>query len=202
MMFRQCSPFLSGSKTVLFLPILTFLALTFCSQKADHSDPQTSKIYHVPELDFDGKRSEELGKPLATHYTSSGEPFTGTQKVYHTENDRLHMEMFFEDGINTGSVTYEEDGDVIRQKHDRYLNEPYTKEIYVNEVLVHQNIPPTKSEDGIGHLRGWHENGQLSIEISYTGDQMYQGLLTEYDEEGNVIKQERYEDGELVETIK
>jgi hypothetical protein len=200
MMFLKYSPFRSGSKTALLLPILALL--TFCSQKADDSAPKTSKTYTVPELHFDGRRSKELGKPLATHYTSSGELFTGTQKVYHTENDSLHMKMFFEDGINTGSVIYEEDGDVIRQKHGRYLNGPYTKEIYENEVLVYQNIPPTESDDGMGHLRGWHKNGQPSVKVNYTGDQAYQGILTEYDKEGNIITQERYEDGELVETIK
>lgn len=199
---KQYSLFRSASRTAILMPIMALLILTFCSPKADFSDPKTSKTYPVPELHFDGKRSEELGKPLATHYTSSGEPFTGTQKVYHSDSDSLHMKMFFEDGINTGSVIYDEDGDVTRQKHGRYLNGPYTREIYDNEVLVYQNIPPTESEDGMGHLRGWHENGQLSVEVSYTGDQVYQGLLTEYDEEGNVIKQERYEDGELVETIK
>lgn len=200
MNFRQYLPFRSGSKTALLLPILALL--TFCSQKADYSDPQTKKIEHIPELHLDGERSEELGKPLATYYTSSGEPFTGTQKAYYVESDSLHMKMFFEEGINTGSVIYEEDGDVIRQKHGRYLDKPLLKEMYENGVLVYENIPPTESEDGMGHIRLWHNNGQLSVEVSYTGDQERQGLMTEYDKEGNIITQERYEGGEMVEKIK
>ena len=203
MMFRTHSPLRSWSKTVLLLPLLASLTLAFCSKKMVYtiSDLVPSKTYNVPELHFDGKRSEELGKPLATYYTSSGESFTGTQNVYYTQNDSLYMKLYFKDGINTGSLMHR-DGNVIRQKHGRYLNGPYTKEIYVNGVLVYQNIPPTESEDGIGHLRGWYKNGQLSVKVSYTGNQMYQGIMTSYDKDGNIIKQERYKDGKLVKRIK
>ncbi|NGP88470.1 M56 family metallopeptidase [Fodinibius halophilus] len=199
MMVRPFSLLRSGSKTVLLLPILALLTLTFCNKEREYKDQ--SPHYSDIELHFDKKRNEELGKPIDTHYTSSGEPFTGTQKIYYTENDSLYMEMYFEDGLNTGSVMYEEDGDVVRQKHGRYLDFTYTKEIYINEHLVYQNIPPTESEGGMGHLRGWHKNGQLSYEVSYTGDRVEQGIMTEYDEEGNIITQERYEDGEVVEKI-
>ncbi|MCH2450170.1 MAG: hypothetical protein MK198_08485 [Gracilimonas sp.] len=49
----------------------------------------------------------------------------------------------------------------------------------------------------------WHRsNGELAFEVFYTGDYVYQGLMTEYDEEGNIIMQERYEDGEMIEKIK
>ncbi|GAA5520649.1 hypothetical protein LQ318_02860 [Aliifodinibius salicampi] len=201
MMFRQYSPFRSGSKTALLWPFLALLTLTFCSQKADYSDSKTSKIYHDPELHFDGELSEELGKPLATHYTSSGEPFTGTQKVYYTENDSLHMELYFEDGLNTGSVQYK-DGDTIRIKSGIYQKFPRLQEMYVNDHLVYKDVFPTESEDGMGNIRMWHNNRQLSVKVNYTGDQVYQGLMTEYDKEGNIITQERYEDGEMVEKIK
>ncbi|WP_211359348.1 M56 family metallopeptidase [Fodinibius salinus] len=201
MMFRSYSRFRFGSKTAVLVPILALLTFTFCSKEREDTAQHSQTTYSDVELHFDSNRSEELGKPIATHYTSSGEPFTGTQKIYYTENDSLHMEMYFEDGINTGSVQYE-DGDTYRIKNGLYQNFPKMQEMYVNDTLVYKDIFPTKSEDGMGHIRLWHDNGQLSVEVSYTGDQVYQGLMTEYDKDGNIIKQERYEDGEVIETIK
>lgn len=203
-MIREYSPLRSGFKSFLLLPVLALLILTFCTKETDYSDSNSSRLYHVPELHVDFDRSEELGIPraLAARFTASGELFTGTQKVYFTKNDSLYMELYFEGGIHTGSkMTI--DGDIFRQVHTVYLNEPlFGKEIYVNGNISYENIPPTESEDGMGHIRTWHDNGQLGAEVTYTGDQVYHGLMTEYDEEGNIITQERYEDGELIEKIK
>ncbi|NGP77618.1 hypothetical protein G3570_13295 [Balneolaceae bacterium YR4-1] len=204
MMIKEYSPLRSGFKSFLLLPVLALLILTFCTKETDYSDSNSRRLYHVPELHVDFDRSEELGIPqaLSARFTASGELFTGTQKVYFTKNDSLYMELYFEDGIHTGSeMTI--DGDIFRQVHTVYLNEPlFGKEIYVNGNLSYENIPPTESEDGMGHIRTWHDNGQLGAEVTYTGDQIYQGLMTEYDEEGNIITQERYEDGEMVKKIK
>ena len=204
MMFRSYSPLRSCSKSLLLLPVLALLVLTFCIKKSDYADPNSDRLYHVPELHVDFNRSEELGIPraLAARFTASGELFTGTQKIYYTENDSLYMEYYFKDGIEKTVIHYEEDGDINRLEKGRYLNEPIIKEIYNNGNLAYENVPPTESEDGMGHVRLWHNNGQLSVEHSYTGDQVKQGLMTEYDEDGNITRQKRYEDGELVEMIK
>ncbi|MDZ7716065.1 MAG: hypothetical protein U5J95_07625 [Balneolaceae bacterium] len=202
MMVKEFSLSRSGTKAAVLVPIMALLILTFCSREREYEleNPQTT--YSDVELHLDGKRSEELGKPIDTYYTSSGEPFTGTQKIYYSDTDSLHMKQFFQEGIQTGAVIYYDDGDIVRQKHGIYLNKPLLKKMYENGILVYENIPPTESEDGMGHVRLWHKNGQLSVEHSYTGDQVKQGLMTEYDEEGNITKQGRYEDGELVEMIK
>ncbi|MEL7834253.1 hypothetical protein [Fodinibius sp. Rm-B-1B1-1] len=200
MMYRHYSPFRSILNTALLLPILVLL--TFCCKEAENKVQYPETTYSNVELHLDGKRDKKLEKPLGTHYTSSGEPFMGTRKIYYSDTDSLHMKQFFEDGIQTGSVIYYDDGDIVRQKHGIYLNKPHLKEMYENGILVYENVPPTQSKDGMGHVRLWYKNGQLSVEHSYTGDQVKQGLLTEYDEEGNITMQERYEDGELVETIK
>ena len=202
MIFRQYLPFRSGSKAAVLVPIIALLTLTFCSKEAEYKGQNIQTTYSDVELHLDGKRDQELSKPLGTHYTSSGEPFTGTQKIYYSDTDSLHMKQFFEDGIQTGAVINYDDGDIVRQKHGVYLNKPLLKEMYENGILVYENVPPSESEDGMGHVRLWHKNGQLSVEVSYTGDQERQGLMTEYDKEGNIITQKRYEDGEMVEKIK
>ena len=207
MMVKEFSFLRSGSKTVVLLPILALLMLTFCSKEREYKVDKPQTIYTNVELHLDGERDKELGKPLGTYYTSSGEPFTGTQKIYYTENDSLYMKQIFKDGIQTEAVIYYPDssplhGKIVRQKHGVYLDKPLLKEMYENEVMVYENVPPTESEDGMDHVRLWHDNGQLSVEHAYTGDQIKQGLMTEYDEEGNITRQERYENGEVVEVIK
>ena len=203
-MIREFSLVRAGSKSLLLLPLLALLILSFCSTKTDNSDQNSGKIYSVPELQIDAKRSQELGIPITmgAHFTSSGELFTGTQKVYYTKNDSLYMKAYFEDGIKTQSIFYMKNGDINRIVPGRYLDKPISKRIYNNGNLAYENVPPSESEDGMGYIRTWHENGQLGAEVTYTGDQVYQGLMTEYDEEGNIITQERYKDGELVEKIK
>ncbi len=206
MIIKSYSSVRSGSKSLLFLPILALLTLTFCTQKTDYTNLDFSTTYSDVELHYDANRSKELGMPvtLGAQFTSSGELFTGTQRVYYKENDSLHMELYFEDGLNVGSV-HERDGDIYRQVHGTYRDKRHFEEMYVNDVLVHKDIPPGKNEDGLGQVRMWHENGQLAFEsfyTGYTGNIVKQGLMTEYDEEGNIIQQERYEDGELVEKIK
>ncbi|WP_340105152.1 hypothetical protein [Rhodohalobacter sp. 8-1] len=199
----------SGLGKLRLLPLLALLTLTFCSKEPDLSDIKLSDLiepttYTDVKLQYDADRSEELGVPFFAQYTSNGDLFTGTQKVYYVENDSLHMELYYEDGFNTGSLMTK-DGDIYLQKSDLYLDKPHLEEMYVNEVLVYQDLHPGKTEDGLGHVRLWHRNGQLELEsfyTGYTGNKLKQGLMTEYDEEGRITIQQRYEDGELVEKIK
>jgi antitoxin component YwqK of YwqJK toxin-antitoxin module len=56
--------------------------------------------------------------------------------------------------------------------------------------------------DSLITTKAWHPNGQLAWEFQMTvpGGGMH-GLTTVYDENGDIVEQERYDDGELVETI-
>ena len=206
MMVRSHSRLRSVLKTALLLPLLALLTLTFCTKKTVYSESDLfpNKIYYsVPKLHPDPKRSEELGIPLTdgAQFTSSGEPFTGTKKVYYTKNDSLYMKQYYKDGIETGSLMYS-DGDSTIHKYDWSLHKPNLKESYTNGILVYKDVLPSESKDGMGHIRQWYKNGQLSYEVSYTGDHIKQGLMTEYNNEGNIIKQERYKDGKVVKKIK
>lgn len=199
----------SGSKKLVILPMLALLTLTFCSKEPDLSDVKLSDFiepttYTDVKLQYDADRSEELGVPFFAQYTSNGDLFTGTQNVYYVKNDSLYMELYYEGGFNTGSLMTK-NGDIYLQKHTLYMDKPHLEEMYVNEVLVYQDLNPGKTEDVLGHVRLWHRNGQLSFEsyyTGYTGNKLDQGLMTEYDEEGRIISQEMYEDGELIEKVK
>ncbi len=214
MMGKSISKVKVGAIWLFLLPLSVALIIVFSAQTDNYPqsismqeiwDSMPKTTYQEPELHYDGNRSKELGIPLTlgAQYTSSGELFTGTQKVYYTENDSLYMELFYKDGINTGSVIYR-DGDTVRQVHGIYKDRrELAQKMYFNGMLDYEDIRPRENEDGLGHVRIWHRsNGELAFEAFYTGDKEYQGLMTEYDEEGNIIMQERYEDGELIETIK
>jgi hypothetical protein len=206
MMGKKISKLKVGAVWLFLLPLSVALIIVF-SSKTDNPVQNSNTIYFVPELHLDSNRSEELGIPssVGAHFTSSGEPFTGTQKIYYIENDSLYMEMFYKDGINTGS-RMTRNGDVIRQVHGVYNDDPHLMEMYRNGNLIYKDIPPSDSNDRLWYTRMWHDNGQLALEVYHSGDnigdKMRQGLLTEYDEDGNITMQERYENGELIETIK
>jgi len=214
MMGKSISKIKVGAIWLFLLPVSVALIIIFSAQTDNYpqtismqeiwdSMPQTT--YQEPELHYDGNRSKELGIPLnlGAQFNSSGELFTGTQKVYYVENDSLWQEHFYEDGIITGSVIYT-DGDSIRQVHGIFEDRlEMGKEMYINGMLKYMDVRPHESKDGLGHLRMWHRsNGELAFEAFYKGDKEYQGLMTEYDEDGSIIMQERYEAGELIEKIK
>ncbi len=164
MMGKTISAMRAFPKMLLAVSILSVLTLISCTETEEWPDYITweevydripPKIYHVPELHYDGNRSKELGIPLAlgAQFTSSGELFSGTQKVYVTENDSLWMELFFKEGINTGSVMYS-DGDTTRQVHGIYKDRrELAQKMYFNGTLVYDDIRPRESEDSLGHVR-------------------------------------------------
>jgi hypothetical protein len=201
-------------KMLLAVSMLSMLTFISCTDTRSIPEIYTSEdlaamfgtTYSDVALHYDGKRSEELGIPLTlgAQFTSSGELFTGTQSIYYKENDSLYMELYYKDGINVGSVSFR-NGEIFRIVRGIYLSMAHTREMYVNEVLVYEDVPPAENGDELGRNRLWHRNGQLAFEGFYTGfmgNSVAQGLRTEYDEEGNMTSQERYEDGELIEKIK
>ncbi len=208
MMMKPYSLTRTGSKKLVLIPLIAALTLTFCTKEKEPtvvnlSDIIQPTVYYDIELYSDADRSEKLGLPFFAKYTSSGELFTGTKRVYHAETDSLHMKLFYEDGLNTGALMTM-NGNIHRNKNRIYLGKPHIEEMYVNEVLVYQDIPPSDNEDGLGRIRTWHRNGKLSVELfytGYTGNKLYQGLMTTYDEEGNITEQKRYEEGVLVEQV-
>lgn len=209
MMVKQYSPFRNYSKKLVLLPVLMVMTLMFCTNQQEIENPVRNlsdrfiekTTYSDIDLHYDGNRSEELGVYFGAQYTPDGELFTGTQRYYYVENDSIHSELYFEDGINTGYLMFR-DGNRYRNKSGVYENRIHITESYINDILLYQDIPPSENEDGLGRVRSWHRNGQLGLEVFYTGNKEYQGLMTTYDEEGNIIEQKRYEDGEVVEEIR
>ena len=204
MMIRPFSLIRSGSKMAFLLPLVLMLGLIYCSDSSedDFFYEYSDALYTVPNLHINVEKSRDQGISGNTHYTSSGAAYTGTQEFRFKKNDSLFSETYYENGIFAGSARYE-DGEIThRSQVGIYYDDFYLKMEHVEGAIIHQDIIPVESEDGLGHVRKWHPNGQLSYEATYKDHYEYVGLMTLYDEEGNILEQELYEDGKLIEKIK
>lgn len=132
----------------------------------------------------------------------TGKPFTGTQSTFYRKNDQLYSESVFEDGLNTSLMLYKKGGSQRARVEHEYLetemvwNRRYNEE----DLLVMESKSYRISDDGFGFVKRWHDNGQLQFEMKTDENGKYQGLMTLYDEDGNILKEENYKDGVLIES--
>lgn len=142
---------------------------------------------------------DKVGDQLV--YYKSGESYTGKQTYRYSKTDNLFSEAEFENGLRTKTIGYERDGSGIRWHHEyEYIDGELAKTVTFfpdgqkNMEVIYANT----TDDGIGITRYWHPNGQLNFEMSWIEDHKYHGLMTKWDEEGNILEQENYENGEPV----
>lgn len=132
----------------------------------------------------------------------TGKPFTGTTSSFYRKNDQLYSESVYENGLNTSVKMYNNDGSQrTRVEHDYSEAEMVWNRHYnEDDLLIMESKSYKISEDGFGFVKRWHDNGQLQFEMKTDENGKYQGLMTLYDEEGNVLEQENYKDGVLIES--
>ena len=208
MMGKKFSALQSGTKSLMLAPILLATALMFCTQQPDYPIKMPASndvLYSTVDLYVNPPRSEELNiekRGMGIRYDSEGNPFTGTQQYRYVKNDSLFNEVVFEKGIMKSSVGYDKSGNTLDKYEYGYIGDQYkmVKQIKPNGFIVEEWKDATPDE--LGYHKQWHINGQLKYEAYFEGNIEYKGLMTLYNEEGNVVEQERYEDGEIVETIK
>jgi len=125
--------------------------------------------------------------------------------------------------LNTDSVILKEtivDGKVLQTRHNlrdstgtpyKWVTIPSIGEegnkvsTFYSDRLTDSLVLSLKKidTDSLITTKAWHPNGQLAWEFQMKipgGGR--QGLTTIYDENGAIVEQERYEDGELIEKIK
>ena len=210
MMIKQFSPLRSYSKKMLLLPIILATTLMFCTtQENDYPRKITGnsdELYSNVDLYIDRDRADELGiekRGVGIRFDKSGTPFTGTQEFRYVKNDSLFSETIYVDGLLKSTTAYHKDGSLMGKHEFGYIGEEFktTKRYNEDGLLVEEWLTPT-TEDSLGSIKQWHTNGQLKFEMTFKKGMNYHGLMTMYNEQGEVIEQERYEDGELMEKIK
>lgn len=105
-------------------------------------------------------------------------PFTGTQITRYIKKNKLHGEGIYESGVLKSSTLFDADG-----------------------ILIWEVTGP-ESDIKPGTLKEWYPNGQIEFELTFHTGMKYHGLMTLFDEKGEILEQELYEDGEMVEKIK
>ncbi len=191
-------------KALFVIPVFSILTMMFC---ADLSSSDNSTIY----TNNDGLQAEAVNNfPHGSYWTvwldSNGNPFSGKQTWLYKANDRIariehyengnqiHVEIFSDNGDLTyvGESEFFENNDIRHLKHYRKYD---SLERYLDfEAKWEQNLYTVKE---------YFQNGQLKSEYSFNTEiNKYDGLAFLYDQEGNLLSQNRYEDGELVEKIK
>lgn len=208
MMLKHYSPIRSYSIKMILFPVLLIVTIMFCTRQPDYPINITGNndvLYSTVDLNMNPPRSEELNiekRGMGIRYDSEGNPFTGTQQFRYVENDSLFNEVVYENGLMKSSVGYGKSGNALDRFEYGYIGDQYkmVNHIKPNGFIAEEWEDAKPGE--LGYHKQWHPNGQLKYEAYFEGNIEYEGLMTLYNEEGEIIEQQRYEDGELVETIK
>lgn len=200
--------------------VILMLAIISCSDTNNIPQSYTSEelfamfptVRYDIELESEGRTGlyHPLDKRSGFVIGPDGEPYTGEQNVYNIKTDRhVHKHIYVEgkksrsefyfydqngEYKRTGVVEYSlgTSGDMVTRHFDSETS--VLRLEIVNDGLFTSN-------------KLYYENGQLLSSYSYLNEYdssglLYQGLKSEYDEDGNLTLQERYERGELIEKIK
>ena len=151
--------------------------------------------------------------------------FTGVQTHTSSETGLLGWESVYENGLVVERIDYDDDGvfsgrteyeyedvlisatrvfdeenNLIQNSRTSY-NEEKVKDqqvFYKGKIWVEKR----NLENGLFNFREYHQGiEKLKFEM-FSNDSGYQNLMTLYDEQGDMLQQERYKNGELIEKIK
>ncbi len=210
-MTKHTSLFRSFAKAAFIVPAFGVFAFLFCSQSNSEdsglmSYPMIYNVYADVELIYPDPLDYQDSELL--YHTSDGELYSGLVTYYEQENDQLYSKQFFEDGLMVGSIQFDEAGNQFVRYEYVFENglQAGFRQFGPDNQIVREWVGTPEPDDSLTVFREWHPNGQLKFEMfSSSGDRgalVYEGLMTLYDEQGNILEQELYEDGELVEKIK
>lgn len=200
------SPLKSYSKSIFLILAFGVLTLIFCTKSIPDSHfswsgPEGSEVY--ADVDLVQKTPSDL-----QFYTLKDELYTGELTLYVQENDQLYSKYTFENGILIGGIIFDETGNQSSRFQSDFEN---GVRVGFRNYDAHDQIllgwaRTTEPGDSLTLMREWYPNGQLKFEMtSYSGEErpmIYEGLMTLYDEQGNVLQQELYENGVIAEKIK
>lgn len=157
-------------------------------------------------------------------------PFSGAKQFFRADDNKLVSEFIYSDGYLEQSIYYDEEVYRRRSRSEFYYQNGMPSEVHYfdadgnlirkrtalyryNQHIGHQTFDPQNNligetllinanDEGIASNKTWHSNGQLKYEVYFKEARAYHGLMTSYDENGNILEQSLYDNGELVETIK
>ena len=173
-------------------------------------EPVTTVTYtddkgNAIELISDKNLTIKTEDNLAKAYTKDQELFTGEQKLYRQnegEKGALRNVRTYEKGLLLHAESYNEEGNISERIENEYENGELavTTYFYPNGGKKSELVYASSNGERTGSVKEWHDNGQLKFKMSLDSLNRYHGEMVLYDRDGNIVKQEQYESGELVET--
>lgn len=136
--------------------------------------------------------------------TAEGNFFHGSNKLFDPQTGILKKESIYHEGNLIAHKSYNDFGQVWFRTDYKYENGlPITKRTNISGDLMSEFIYPVPDKEYRGVQRYYTADGSLQYEANFLShSENFHGLVTEFGTEGNIIEQERYENGELIEKIK
>jgi hypothetical protein len=218
MMGKSISKIKVGAIWLFLLPLSVALIIVFSAQTESYPqnismqeiwDSMPPTTYYDVELESEGPTGlyHPLDERTGTLIGPDGEPYTGERNTYSVDTDSVILKETILDGkvVQTEHTLRDSTNtsykwvtipsiDIEGNKVSTYYSDRLTDSLVLNMEKI--------DTDSLITTKAWHPNGQLAWEFQMTvpGGGMH-GLTTVYDENGDIVEQERYDDGELVETI-
>lgn len=188
----------------LHTSLICLICLTGCNKQVSHQD----EIYSENEqLTYVSENKSSRGTHWATYLDSEGIPYSGEVHWYFKINDELARKEVYDNGKQIRVDIYDKEGNwVWFSKNEISEDENGIK--YLEHFQKTENDSIFLAFDLIWNdnshtVKEYYLNGQLKHQYNYnTIVNRVDGMAYKYDQEGNLLKQERYEDGILIETIK
>lgn len=205
MMSKSTSFLRSFSLKLTVFPVLSIMFVAFCTEVYDG---HPNEIYTENEyLSFIAENKSPRGSHWGTYFDSNGNPYTGEINWYFKINNQLARKELYQNGKQVQVDIYNTDGTLVwLNKNEVTVSEDGTKYLKHFQKTVDDSIYlafDLQWKQNSHTVKEYHINGQLKHQYTYdTSINRVNGIAYEYDQEGNLLKQERYENGELVETIK
>ncbi len=209
MMAKHFSSFRSSAKSILTVCFVSFLSFVFCTQTEIDSD----ELYTNVQLKLISLPYEQI-QDSGGYYDSrmvdtDGNLFTGTQNWYFKKDEQLFLSITFKEGHRVKKQTFRRTGKELYRveiEYDFETGEQISMHSFDDGILSIESFASSPEDHGLDVYREWHPSGRLKFEMtSYSEEDrpmVYEGLMTLYDEQGNILQRELYKDGELVEKIK
>src|SRR6056297_351521 len=200
MMTKKRSFIRSSLKMAVLTPVVPLLILMFNTRVIDKDHLLGT---YETELVADTVQVDE-NFSYSKWKTEDGSFFHGSNKLFDPQTGILKKESIYQDGNMIAHKSFNDFGQVWYRTVYEYENGlPVTKRTIISGDLMSEFIYPVPDNEYRGVQRYYTKDGSLQYEANFLShSENYHGLVTEFDTEGNIIEQERYENGELIKKIK
>lgn len=212
MLSSSCSKFRSMPRALLVMLALSAITFMFCTDSGTKyenlSFKELGEMFPTTYDDVELKKNED-----GIWIDINSLPYSGVQQIFSTDSDQLVYTHHFNNGFLFESELFNVNpqGEPIIKGLVKYAIDPEgnlntkifseTDDNAMTLFVEFTDYEDTRNQKYYYLSGNLHSDKNMLRPASGNGIE-YHGLFTEYDEDGIITKQELYDNGELVETIK